>query len=942
MKPTVSTIAESSARHGSGPQAGELPYGALIENSPDMMWLLDAGGQIAFASPSSLRKLGHAREEIVGRNWLELVHPSDLPAVSREITALVCEPRGARTVEFRVCAKGGAGCWIEAAITNLLADPAVRALVVNSRDISDQKRAALERKVILEVIDNLSFRRNLHDILGQIQKSLQKAILADNYFVMLQDPRTQSLFLPFFSSQVDAPPSSEQIARSSAAYVFRTGRPMLITPTTLEELEASGEVVSVGTPARSWMGVPLRTRSTKIGVVAVQYYDDEKAYTARDLDLLVAVGAEMALAIERKQVEDTLWRQQKENDMIFDAAPSMIWHRDTENRIVRANRAAAQSLGMKVEDLEGRSAYDLFPSEAVQYHQDDLEVIRTGQPKLAATEPYRLPSGDVRLMRTDRVPYCDEDGKITGIVAFATDITERQRAEDAMRRSEVNYRSMVQGAPYGICRVSKEGRLFTVNPALVAMLAYESEEELMAANLDRDVFIEPGERAALVKEQGETLQGVQVIWHRKDGSPIHVRLSGVPVRDPEWPSTCYELMAENVTEQRVLENQFRQAQKLEAMGRLAGGVAHDFNNLLMVIQGHAELLRESVGNDSGSFRKVEQIENAAERAAGLTRQLLAFSRTQVLQSKVMDLNEAVAEMGKMLPRLIGEDIELKISPRSELGRIKADPGQMGQVIMNLAVNARDAMPQGGTLAIETDEVEVDEAYARHRPPLVPGSYVMLTVSDTGIGMDAETQAHIFEPFFTTKEVGKGTGLGLATVYGVVQQSGGYIWVESEKGKGTTFRVYLPRQSGGFDELPAEPIWEESPAASGTVLVAEDEKDVREIVRDFLCLSGYTVLEAPDGAHALEIARHHEGPIHLLISDVVMPHMSGHELAARIGELRPETRMIYMTGYAERLPPPNTESIEGTVTLTKPVTRAALIRAVGQALQAPYPAAGRPA
>jgi two-component system cell cycle sensor histidine kinase/response regulator CckA len=603
-----------------------------------------------------------------------------------------------------------------------------------------------------------------------------------------------------------------------------------------------------------------------------------------------------------------------------------------------------------VSEVEGRSAYDLFPSEAVRYHQDDLDVVRTGQPKLAILQPYRLPSGEVRLVRSDKIPYRDPAGEIVGVVVFSTDVTERQRAEDAMRRSELNYRSVVQGAPYGICRVSQHGRLFNVNPALVLMLGYNSEAELLDVNLDRQIFRDPGERANIVKERGESFEGAETSWTHKDGTRIQVRLSGRPVRDPEWPSTCYELIAENVTEQRALEKQLRQAQKMEAVGRLAGGVAHDFNNLLMVIQGHAELLGEKTRSGRGTtaaaadsetsqaagegewyLRKVEQIQKAAERAAGLTRQLLAFSRMQMLQSKVIALNEIVAEMGKMLPRLIGEDIDLEISMSPDLGRVKADPSQMEQVVLNLGVNARDAMPHGGKLTIETADVEVDDAFARRHPPMVPGPYVLLAVSDTGVGMDPETQAHIFEPFFTTKEVGKGTGLGLATVYGVVKQSGGYVWVHSEKGRGTTFQVYLPRVLQTAEPLSTPAASDEAPSGSETILLAEDEKDVREIAREFLSLAGYKVLEARDGAAAMEIVRGYQGPIHLLITDMVMPKVGGRELAAQIAELRPEMKVIYMTGYTERSAASNGDS-QKAVMLTKPFTRLALARTVSKVLK----------
>jgi PAS domain S-box-containing protein len=466
--------------------------------------------------------------------------------------------------------------------------------------------------------------------------------------VALYDRNTETFRFPFWADQFDPVPGPLKVGRSCTAYVFRTGRPSLITQEVFDKLARRGEVELVGTPSPIWLGVPLTTPSETLGVLVVQHYEDPQAYTERDLDLLISVGGQIALAIQRKQVED------------------------------------------------------------------------------------------------------------------------------ALRRSEAKYRSLVQDAPYGIYRASSEGRFLDVNPALVEMLGYSSEAELLAVHVPTEVYCDADEWARTFQNHPQHIEGVVAGWKRKDGTPITVRLSGRRVGDLDG-GAGYELIAENVTEQRVLEQQLRQAQKMEAVGRLAGGIAHDFNNLLMVVQGHTELLLERAQKDESVRRKVEQIQNAAERAAALTHQLLAFSRMQVLQPRVLDLNTVVMDMGKLLPRLIGEDIGLMVRTDPLLGRVKADPGQMEQVLLNLAINARDAMPNGGKLTIETANVELDEAYARRHPPLVKGRFVLLAVSDTGTGMDAETQGHIFEPFFTTKQKGRGTGLGLATVYGVVKQSGGYIW-----------------------------------------------------------------------------------------------------------------------------------------------------------------------
>ena len=393
-------------------------------------------------------------------------------------------------------------------------------------------------------------------------------------------------------------------------------------------------------------------------------------------------------------------------------------------------------------------------------------------------------------------------------------------------------------------------------------------------------------------------------------------------------------------EQRQLEERLRQAHKMEAVGRLAGGVAHDFNNLLTIIRGNTDLLKDREGADAFHQKCVDQIQKAAGRAVSMTRQLLAFSRMQVLQPRVIDLNNVVAEMGKMLPRLIGEHIEYSFSPDSNLASVKADAVQIEQVILNLAANARDAMPRGGKLSVHTVNTTMDEAEAAKRPPMAPGRYVLLSVSDTGQGMDEATKLHIFEPFFTTKELGKGTGLGLATVYGVVKQSGGFIWVDSAPGAGTTFEIYLPQAV----ETPAkaEPEEKAEPTARGseTVLVVEDEAGVRELACQFLRVKGYSVLEAEGGPAALELARRHSGVIHLLLTDMVMPKMNGAELAEQLVTLRPGIRIAFMSGYSEFSRGDLGKGFPEAPVLQKPFSPATLVEIVREALTRPAAVAAR--
>jgi PAS domain S-box-containing protein len=357
-------------------------------------------------------------------------------------------------------------------------------------------------------------------------------------------------------------------------------------------------------------------------------------------------------------------------------------------------------------------------------------------------------------------------------------------------------------------------------------------------------------------------------------------------------------VALDITDRKHLADQLRVAQKMQAVGELAGGVAHDFNNLLMIVKGHAEMLLDRIQDSSPVRHNLEQIQGATDRAATLTRQLLAFSRKQVLQPKILDLNDVVAGMIKMFARVIGENIDLAFLPGSKLAPVKADPGQMEQVLLNLVVNARDAMPDGGRLTIETANVELDRVSASQHPAMEAGSYVMLIVTDTGCGMDAGTQARIFEPFFTTKGHGKGTGLGLATVYGVVKQSGGFIWVYSELNHGTTFKIYLPQVTADVDRLIAEKVAAGPVPGTETVLFVEDEESVRELVRDYLGRTGYRVLDAADGVQALDVAVAHRGPIHILVTDVVMPRLSGRELVTRLTAARPDVKVLYISGYTD--------------------------------------------
>ena len=520
------------------------------------------------------------------------------------------------------------------------------------------------------------------------------------------------------------------------------------------------------------------------------------------------------------------------------------------------------------------------------------------------------------------------------------DIAERKRTERELRQSEEKYRGLFEQSPYGTFLAHSDGTIIDANTALVAMLGYKSKEELLARNLNRDIYENEEDRRSAIRkcEEMGQVHGIEANWKRQDKAVIVVRMSGRTVRDATGRTKLYEVIAEDITERRSLEKQFLQAQKMEAVGRLAGGVAHDFNNALGVITGYSQLLAPTLEVEDPRRKQVEEIGNAGRRAASLTRQLLAFSRKQVIQPVLLDLNSVVTDIDKMLRRLIGEDIDLTIVRESKLKTVKADRGQMEQILMNLAVNARDAMPQGGKLIIETANVEVDEAYVRLHPFAKVGNYVVLNVSDTGCGIPQDVQAHVFEPFFTTKEAGKGTGLGLSTVYGIVKQNNGHICLYSEVGQGTTFRIYLPELQDAAALPPPEEI-RPLPRGTETVLLAEDEDGMRELTREFLEGRGFVVLEARDGRQALEIADRHSGPIHLLLTDLIMPGMSGRELAQEFLRLRPETKLLYMSGYTQDLITQHGVLEPGTALIEKPFSIDALLSQVRRILDAEEQHAG---
>jgi PAS domain S-box-containing protein len=779
-------------------QQAEEKLSQLFENAVEGIFRASVDGQLLSVNPALARMCGYSSpaEMIVSVRDMSQDLYAD-PQARAEFQQRMAEHGSVESFEYQLRRKDGARIWVsENARVVRVSNGEIVAYEGTMEDITERKRAELERQVTFEIIHAVNVTDNLDDLLHLVHQALKKVLYAENCFVALYEPSSGMFHFPFFIDQFDEAPPPQQVGRSCTAYVYRTGRAMLIPQQIFDQLAEQGEVELVGTASPAWLGAPLRTPAATIGVLVVQHYENEAAYTERDLEFLVSVGGQIALAIERKRAEEKIRESEARLRVLVEQLPAVLWTVGKDLRFTSALGAGLARLGLKPNQIVGVSLMEYFETSDQTF----------------------LP------------------------------IAAHRRAT---RGEPVTFHVEWKGGSY-TCHV----------------------EPLRTAEGD--------------------LQG----------------------------AIC---MALDITDRKQLEEQLRQAQKMEAVGRLAGGIAHDFNNLLMVIQGYADLLTERLADGDPLRRNAEQIQTASQRATSLTRQLLAFSRKQMLAPKVLNVQSVVAEMEKILRRLIGEDIQLETSSAPDLGLIKADRSQIEQVILNLAVNARDAMPEGGRLTIETANVELDKAAAHPPAVLSPGKYVMLAVTDNGCGMDAETQAHIFEPFFTTKEKGKGTGLGLATVYGIVKQSGGYVWVYSEPGRGTSFKVYLPRIE---DEPTArgrdgKTDTRALPRGSETVLLVEDEKGVRELAREYLELVGYTVIEAEDGHTALELAAMHVGPIQLLMTDVVMPGISGRELAGRVKAIRPDIKILFMSGYTDQSVVHHGILDTDAALLQKPFTMAAL-------------------
>ena len=638
-------------------------------------------------------------------------------------------------------------------------------------------------------------------------------------------------------------------------------------------------------------------------------------------------------------IRDISNRRRTEEDLrrfasIVACSDDAIIGKTLDGTITSWNAGAERIYGYSEAEIIGKPVSILVPIDRPDEIPNILECLKRNEiVNHFETVRVRKDGKEIQVELTVS-PIRDAMERIVGASTIGRDISERKQNEKELHRLA----ALVESSNDAIIGKTLDGIITNWNIGAQQIYGYSASEivgKSISTIFPPDLYHEITEMMEKIR-LGERVAKADTIRLRQDGKKIHVALTLSPIKDSDGRVIGVSTVARDITENRLLEEKLRQAQKMEAVGQLAGGVAHDFNNLLGVILGYSGLLLEGLSLNDPSRKAIEEIQKAGERAALLTRQLLAFSRKQVLQPKVLDLNAVVSGMENLLNRLLGETIELRVVLNPAIGRIKADFGQLEQIIMNLAVNSRDAMPAGGILTIETSNVELDDGYAAQHVATQPGPHVMLAVTDNGCGMDASTKAHIFEPFFTTKGIGKGTGLGLATVYGIVKQSGGSVWVYTEPGIGTTFKIYLPR----VDQVPEnEPLMDTTDRIDRglqTILIVEDDAALLQVIRQSLEEVGYVTLAARGPAEAIYIFENHSGTINLMVTDVIMPGMSGDHLASHLSALRPEMKVLYISGYTDGTIVHHGVLDPGLAFLQKPFSPRALARKVSDVLAAALP------
>ncbi|MGB3400271.1 MAG: PAS domain S-box protein [Candidatus Deferrimicrobiaceae bacterium] len=916
----------------------------ILDTLQDMVMVLDLRQQVLWANRSFLTFLGLPEEDVIGRPCHHLLHagtgPGDECPCARMVKSGQRESFDMdlpdRDMRVRITVdplRDGDGNL--AGAVHLLSD------VTATRHAELRAQFQSQRlRLLTRIGASLLGDFDIKAVLTETARDLGRFLGVPRCAIFLSGSPGGTVEY----HEPDSPSAIESFQELSNAAepreAFESGRSLVVNDIRLWPYPDGKEGPETILP-RAFIGVPLCDQEKLFGVLFLDRPEPHE-WTENEIETAEAVARQVALAVRQT---GTLREQQQLAGQLLSLmnnVPGVVYRglRDWSLTFV----------GAEVERLTGYSAEEVLHDSAKWreiVHPDDLPSVKMAfrnavreQRKVLRVE-YRIRhrDGGYRWLADRRQLIYGPDGSFDHVDGLLLDISEPKRVEEELRASNQALEALIEASPLAIMALDREGTVTLWNPASEKMFGWTKEEAI-----GRLLPFVPEEKLAEFQSLREQVfreggfSGLELKRQKKGGIPIEISLSTAPMRDARGNITGIMAVLEDITERKRIgealrqsEEQFRQAQKMEAVGSLAGGVAHDFNNLLTAIRGYSDLLLHRLDAGSPYRKDVEEIHKAGERASTLTQQLLAFSRKQVLQPKVLDLNEVVTGMEEMVGRMIGENIDLITVLRPDLWSVKVDKGQIEQVVMNLVVNARDAIEGRGKITVETGNVYLDDTYVSLHSVVTSGAYVVLAVSDTGSGMDDETRARLFEPFFTTKEKGKGTGLGLSTVYGIVKQSDGYIWVYSEPNQGSVFKIYFPRHespSAGEDpeRLPAAP-----PRGHETILLVEDEVLVRVLVRDVLTEYGYTVLEGKDGADAMGVAVSHRGPIHLMIADVVMPNMGGPEVAVSLAPLLRDMRVLFMSGYTDEAIAQRGILRPGTCFLQKPFRLDALLRKVREVL-----------
>jgi len=883
----------------------EAWFAAAIDETSDAVIATDRDGLIVVFNPAAETISEWSREEAVGRKLEEVFRLVGLDGTPIDLTDAVNGPLVCLAGETILLGKSGRRVPVDSTTSCVRNGEGLpRGLVSVFRDLSGQRHGALvalNRDVALAAAHS----PNLEAMLQSCSEAMVRHLHAAFARIWTMDETGSTLLLQASAgmyTHLDGPHSRVPVGKFKIGLIAKERKPHLSNDV-LHDPRVGDPEWAKREGMVSFAGHPLLVDDQLVGVMAMF---SRRVLSPSILNTLGSVANALAVAIDRKRSEVERDRALEMLRTQIERMPLAYILLDRENRVEDWNPRAEAMFGYRKDEILGEDAsVKLVPPSERQVTEEVIERLRSGDMAAHSINDNVTKDGRIITCEWLNTPLVGKDGKFAGVLSLAQDVTVRRKLEGEVRDAQQRLQTVVSSSPAVLYMLEGEDA-----PSLLLTWISENVQEMLGYGLDEVMKpdwwhkrVHSEDLARVQTEIQSDLFGRGRLWQeyrflRHDGDYRWVRSE---MRKLPWePGRPTQIVGSwtDITERKLLEQQFRQAQKMEAVGQLAGGVAHDFNNLLTVISGYSQVLLGAEDMDEAKRGQVREIGKAGERAASLTRQLLAFSRKQMLESKVLDLNALVADQEKMLHRLIGEDVTLTTVLDPKVYRVKADAGQLQQVILNLAVNARDALPAGGQLTIETRNTELGEEYASTHPEVRPGNYVMLAVSDTGCGMSAEVMAHIFEPFYTTKDTGHGTGLGLATVYGIVRQSGGHIAAYSEPNIGTTFKVYLPPAE---DQRQASQVVTGAsvmPKGSETVLLVEDETAVRGVARHVLQSCGYNVLEAGNGVEALRRAEEHDGPIHIIVTDVVMPELAGRPMTEKLAKIRPEARVLYMSGYTD--------------------------------------------